>query len=53
MLENHFGDTPIYGIVVSPEMIEEMMMMMMSHGNMTGMMQGPSSGMMQEPTDGM
>ncbi|HJU94890.1 MAG TPA: hypothetical protein VJ643_02555, partial [Nitrososphaera sp.] len=44
-LENHFGDTPIYGIVVSPEMIEEMMMM--RHGNMTGMM-----GMMQGPTDG-
>jgi hypothetical protein len=44
-LENHFGDTPIYGIVVSPEMIEEMMMM---QGNMTGMM-GP---MMQGPTDG-
>jgi hypothetical protein len=43
-VENHFGDTPIYGIVVSPEMIEEMMM----QGNMTGMM-GP---MMQGPTDG-
>jgi hypothetical protein len=40
-LENHFGDTPIYGTVVSPEMIEEMMM----HGNMTGMMmQGPMDG---------
>ncbi len=52
MLENHFGDTPIYGIVVSPEMIEEMMMMM-RHGNMTGMMQGPTDGgMMQGPTDG-
>jgi hypothetical protein len=49
-LENHFGDTPIYGIVVSPEMIEEMMM---RHGNMTGMMmQGPMMGMMQGPTDG-
>jgi hypothetical protein len=34
-LENHFGDTPIYGIVVSPEMIEEMMM---RYGNKTGMM---------------
>ena len=42
-VENHFGDTPIYGIVVSPEMIEEMMMM--RHGNMTGMMmQGPMDG---------
>jgi hypothetical protein len=42
-LENHFGDTPIYGIVISPEMIEEMMMM--RHGNMTGMMmQGPMDG---------
>jgi hypothetical protein len=36
-VENHFGDTPIYGIVVSPEMIEQMMMM--RYGDMTGMMQ--------------
>jgi hypothetical protein len=43
-LENHFGDTPIYGIVVSPEMIEEMMMRY--DGNKTGMMQGPMDGMM-------
>ena len=42
-VENHFGDTPIYGIVVSPEMIEQMMMM--RHDNMTGMMQGPTDGM--------
>src|ERR687897_2287317 len=49
-VENHFGDTPIYGIVVSPEMIEEMMM---RHGNMTGMMQEPFGGMMQEPFGGM
>jgi hypothetical protein len=48
-LENHFGDTPIYGIVVSPEMIEEMMM----HGNMTGMMQGPMGGMMMNSSGGM
>jgi hypothetical protein len=44
-LENHFGDTPIYGIVVSPEMIEEKMMRYgdkMGMMNMTGM-----SGMMQ------
>jgi peroxiredoxin family protein len=34
-LENHFGDTPIYGIVVSPEMIEQMMM---NYGDMGGMM---------------
>jgi len=34
-LENHFGDTPIYGIVVSPEMIEQMMM---GYGDMGGMM---------------
>jgi hypothetical protein len=40
-LENHFGDTPIYGIVVSPEMIEQMMM---SDGDMGGMMN--SSGAM-------
>jgi hypothetical protein len=50
-VENHFGDTPIYGIAVSPEMIEEIMM---RHGNMTGMMmQGPMMGMMEGPTDGM
>ena len=42
-LENHFGDTPIYGIVVSPEMIEQMMK---GYGGMSGMMQGPSGGMM-------
>src|ERR687897_93159 len=49
-LENHFGDTPIYGIVVSPEMIEEQMM---RYGSMAGMMQGPTDGgMMQGPTDG-
>jgi hypothetical protein len=42
-LENHFGDTPIYGIVVSPEMIEEMMM---RYGNKTGMTQGQMDGMM-------
>jgi peroxiredoxin family protein len=33
-LENHFGDTPIYGIVISPEMIEQMMM----NRDMGGMM---------------
>jgi peroxiredoxin family protein len=42
-LENHFGDTPIYGIVISPEMIEQMMQ---SYGDRGGMMQGPMSGMM-------
>jgi hypothetical protein len=39
-LGNHFGDTPIYGTVVSPEMIEEMMMRYgdkMGMMNMTGM----------------
>jgi hypothetical protein len=40
-LENHFGDTSIYGVVVSPEMIEQMMM---SYGDMGGMMN--SSGAM-------
>jgi hypothetical protein len=40
-LENHFGDTPIYGVVVSPEMIAQMMM---SYGDMGGMMN--SSGAM-------
>jgi hypothetical protein len=50
-IENHFGNTPIYGIVVSLEMIEEMMM----QGNMTGMMmQGPmDGGMMMNSTGGM
>ena len=40
-VENHFGNTPIYGIVVSPEMIEQMMMRyggdMAGIMNMTGM----------------
>lgn len=45
-LENHFGDEPIYGIVVSPEMLEEMMMRYGDKMGM-GMMQGPmDSGMM-------
>src|SRR5918999_4481666 len=43
-LENHFGDAPIYGIVVSPEMIEEMMM---RYGDKMGMMQGPMDGIMK------
>jgi hypothetical protein len=43
-LQNHFGDTPIYGIVVSPEMIQEMMMRYGDKMNMTGMMQGPTDG---------
>jgi hypothetical protein len=42
-LENHFGDTPIYGIVVSPEMIEQMMM---NYGEMGGMMNKDMDGMM-------
>jgi hypothetical protein len=40
-LENHFGDTPIYGIVITPEMIQHMMnmtTMTSSAGNTTGMM---------------
>ena len=44
-LENHFGNTPIYGLLVSPEMIQDMMMKYgerMDMTNMTGM-----SGMMQ------
>jgi hypothetical protein len=45
-LENHFGDEPIYGIVVSPEMLEEMMMRYGDKMGM-GMMHGPmDSGMM-------
>jgi hypothetical protein len=42
-LENHFGDTPIYGVVVSPEMIEQMMM---SYGDMGGMMNRGMGSMM-------
>jgi hypothetical protein len=48
-LENHFGEAPIYGIVVSPEMIEEMMM---RYGDMSGMTHGPMEGMMNS-TGGM
>jgi hypothetical protein len=49
-LENHFGTAPIYGIVVTPEMMEQMMMRYSDKtgmGDMTGM-----SGMMQGPMDG-
>jgi hypothetical protein len=49
-LQNHFGNTPIYGLVVSPEMIQDMMLRYgerMDMTNMTGM-----SGMMQGPMDG-
>jgi hypothetical protein len=53
-LENHFGTEPIYGIVVTPEMIEQMMMRYgdkMGTMNMTGM--DGMSGMMEEgPMDG-
>jgi hypothetical protein len=49
-LENHFGDAPIYGIVVSPEMIEEMMM---RYGDKMGMMQGQMDGMMMNSSGGM
>jgi hypothetical protein len=44
-VENHFGNTPIYGIVVSPEMMKHMMMRyggdmagLMNMTGMTGMM---------------
>ena len=46
-LENHFGNTPIYGLVASPEMMGQMMMKM-RHGNMTDMMNTTGMpGMMQ------
>jgi hypothetical protein len=49
-VQNHFGNTPIYGIVVSPEMIKDMMMMYgdnnMHMMNMTGM---GGDDMTQEP----
>ena len=45
-LENHFGNTPIYGLVASPEMMGQMMKM--RHGNMTDMMNMTGmTGMMQ------
>jgi hypothetical protein len=48
---NHFGNTPVYGIVVHPEIMQDMMMKRyggdsMHMMNMTGM-----SGMMQAPVD--
>lgn len=49
-IENHFGDTPIYGVVASPEMIGQMMMgygdnmHMMNMTGMSGIMQGPMDG---------
>jgi len=49
-LENHFGNSPIYGLLVTPEMIQDMMMRYgnkMDMANMTGM-----SGMMHGPMDG-
>jgi hypothetical protein len=49
-LENHFGDTPIYGIVISPEMIQQMMM---KYGDMGGMMQGHMGGMTNSSSSGM
>jgi hypothetical protein len=49
-LENHFGNTPIYGIVVSLEMIQQMMM---GYGDMGGMKQGPMDGMMMNSSSGM
>jgi hypothetical protein len=46
-LQNHFGNTPIYGLVASPEMMGQMMMKM-RHGNMTDMMNMTGmNGMMQ------
>jgi hypothetical protein len=49
-LQNHFGDAPIYGIVVSPEMIKQMMM---GYGDRGGMKQGPMDGMMMNSSSGM
>jgi hypothetical protein len=61
-VENHFGNTPIYGIVASSEMMEQMMMRyghnmdMTNMTGMSGMMQGPKEGnmmMMQNSSGGM
>ncbi len=49
-LENYFGNMPIYGIAVSPEMLEEMMMRYGDKMGM-GMIHGPiHSGMMMNST---
>ncbi|MEW6604089.1 MAG: hypothetical protein AB1351_05305 [Thermoproteota archaeon] len=54
--DNHFGDTPIYGMVVTPEIIQHVMSQMMNSthammGDMTGrghMMQGNTTAMPEE-----
>jgi hypothetical protein len=43
-IDNHFGDTPIYGLIMTPEMIQQVMGMMDQRGgNMT--MTAPNSNM--------
>jgi hypothetical protein len=57
-IENHFGNTPIYGLLVSPEMLQDMMsgygekMDMTNMGDMGGMMQGPLDGTMMMNSSG-
>jgi hypothetical protein len=49
-VQNHFGNTPIYGIVISPEMIKEMMMQYGQGVHMMNNMTGMGGGMMQGPS---
>jgi hypothetical protein len=44
-VENHFGDTPIYGMVIPPEIMQHIMNVTSSMGHMNGMM-GNTTGMM-------
>jgi hypothetical protein len=46
-VENHFGDTPIYGIVITPELLQHIMNATSSMDHMKGMM-GNETGMMDE-----
>jgi hypothetical protein len=49
-VQNHFGNTPIYGIVISPEMIRDMMMGYGEGMRMMNNMTGMGGGMMQGPS---
>jgi hypothetical protein len=57
-IENHFGNTPIYGLVASPEMMQQMMrgygdnMHTSNTTGMSGMMQGPMDGTMMSNSSG-
>jgi hypothetical protein len=47
-LDNHFGDTPIYGIVITPEIMQHMMNNTMTSGDMMmGEWRGNETGAME------